>query len=192
MVYIYILKLEDDKYYVGKTTNPTIRVDEHFAHSGSAWTIKHHPMSVIEIIPDCDDYDEDKYTIKTMAKYGIENVRGGSFVRIDLDSSEVNVILKMLNSSENKCFYCNSEGHFIVDCQKRKDKFKISEILCHRCDRKGHKSLSCRAQSKADHGPILDNCYRCGKDGHWRITCKETTDKNGKKLDNSDDLCIIM
>ena len=30
MVFIYILKLENKKYYVGKTTNPELRIDSHF------------------------------------------------------------------------------------------------------------------------------------------------------------------
>ncbi len=38
MVYIYILKLENNKYYVGKTTNPEFRVNSHFKNEGSSWT----------------------------------------------------------------------------------------------------------------------------------------------------------
>jgi len=36
MVYIYILELENYKYYVGKTTNPNFRIDSHFNSNGSA------------------------------------------------------------------------------------------------------------------------------------------------------------
>lgn len=38
MVFIYVLKLENDKYYVGKTNNPDLRITNHFDANGSQWT----------------------------------------------------------------------------------------------------------------------------------------------------------
>ena len=69
MVFIYILQLESGKYYIGKTTNPSFRLEQHFNSNGSSWTKKYKPTIVIELIPNCDDYDEDKYTIKYMEQY---------------------------------------------------------------------------------------------------------------------------
>jgi hypothetical protein len=86
MVYIYILQLEQGKYYVGKTINPSFRLDSHFNSNGSAWTKLYKPIKMIELIPNCDDYDEDKYTRMFMDKYGIDNVRGGSFVSVELEN----------------------------------------------------------------------------------------------------------
>ena len=40
MVNIYILQLENNKYYIGKTTQPEIRLESHFNSNGSSWTIK--------------------------------------------------------------------------------------------------------------------------------------------------------
>lgn len=57
MVYIYVLQLEKSKYYVGKTTNPKFRLEQHFNSSGSQYTKKYTPLKVLEIIPNCDDYD---------------------------------------------------------------------------------------------------------------------------------------
>ena len=57
MVYIYILQLEQGKYYVGKTNNPLFRLEQHFNSNGSVWTTKYNPISVLEIINDCDEYD---------------------------------------------------------------------------------------------------------------------------------------
>ena len=76
MVTIYILQLQDNKYYIGKTTQPEIRLESHFNSNGSSWTKKYKPIKVIDLIHDCDDFDEDKYTLKYMQKYGINNVRG--------------------------------------------------------------------------------------------------------------------
>ena len=38
MVFIYILELENKKYYVGKSANPNFRLEQHFNLSGSQWT----------------------------------------------------------------------------------------------------------------------------------------------------------
>ena len=75
MVFIYALQLEQQKYYIGKTNNPQFRLETHFNSNGAEWTKKYKPVHIVEIIPNCDNYDEDKYTIKYMEKYGINNVR---------------------------------------------------------------------------------------------------------------------
>jgi len=132
MVFIYILKLQAGKYYVGKTTNPSFRLDKHFNGDGSAWTKKYAPINVIELIPDCDDYDEDKYTKIWMDKYGVANVRGGSFVSLRLDDSTVNHLEQMSNGTNDNCFECGIFGHFAVDCNKGR---KVDIWCCSYCDK---------------------------------------------------------
>jgi hypothetical protein len=121
MVYIYILQLEQKKYYVGKTINPSFRMDTHFTSNGSAWTKLYNPIKMIELIPDCDDYDEDKYTLMFMEKYGIENVRGGSFVSVKLKPSTIEHLNLMINGSSNRCFICKNLGHFAKDCEQKNE-----------------------------------------------------------------------
>tara|TARA_Y100001970_G_scaffold118388_1_gene146957 strand:- start:238 stop:1035 length:798 start_codon:yes stop_codon:yes gene_type:complete len=128
-MWIYILKLKNNKYYVGKTKNPGFRLEEHYRNDGSSWTKKYKPLKIQELIPDCDDYDEDKWTIKYMKKYGIENVRGGSFNTIILDKSKIEVINHMIISSEDKCYKCNKKGHFASECDITIFKSSESEIL---------------------------------------------------------------
>jgi hypothetical protein len=95
MVYIYTLKLKQNKYYVGKTSNPNFRIESHFNSEGSEWTKMYKPEKLLEII-DGDDYDEDKYTKMYMDKYGIDNVRGGSYTSIILDKETKTILLKIV------------------------------------------------------------------------------------------------
>ena len=77
------------KYYKGK---------------GSKWTQKYTPIKVITTYKIKDLHDEDKITIKYMEKYGINNVRGGSFCNVELSNGEKEVLSKMINTQNNKCF----------------------------------------------------------------------------------------
>lgn len=116
---IYILLLEDNKYYVGKTNVVNFRLDQHFDGKGSAWTTKYKPQRLVNLINDCSKFDEDKFTLEYMSRYGINNVRGGSFCKLNLDDNDVNVIVRMINGSEDKCYRCNKKGHFINECQHK-------------------------------------------------------------------------
>ncbi len=116
MIYIYVLQLKYKKYYIGKTNNPNFRLKQHFNSNGSAWTKKYKPINIIEVIPNCDLFDEDKYTIKYMAKYGINNVRGGSFCELKLSPNNISTIQKMITSSNDKCYKCHRKGHYEKNC----------------------------------------------------------------------------
>ena len=118
MVYIYSLKLQSDKYYIGKTDNPNFRLENHFGSSGSAWTKKYTPISIHQVIPDMNSHDEQRVTQEYIAKYGIDNVRGGPWVKVILSDTEKVFIQNLINGETDKCFKCGSGDHFANSCNK--------------------------------------------------------------------------
>ncbi len=113
---IYVLRLEGGKYYVGKTANPTKRIEEHFDGNGSAWTRKYKPVSIVEKRVNVSSFEEDKYTKEYMSKYGIDNVRGGSYAQINLDQVQKEALTRELRGAEDLCAKCGRDGHFVSHC----------------------------------------------------------------------------
>jgi NAD-dependent DNA ligase len=89
---IYILGLEDEKYFVGTTTNSYFTLKSYLNNNKAAWTQKYKPLRVTRFIEDCYDYEEDIVTLNLMKIYGIANVRGGSYVNVNLDKATLDII----------------------------------------------------------------------------------------------------
>ena len=192
MVFIYAIQLEKGKYYIGKTNNPQFRLDSHFNSNGSEWTKIYKPLRVIEVKPNCDDYDEDKITRQYMDKYGINNVRGGSFVSVKLEKSTIDTLTKMNNGTNNKCFICGKAGHFAKNCQKNEywktdsDEEYEEVWICEYCGKEFIEENKCEYHEKYCNSKYKkqiiyvcddkdDNnyncCFRCGREGHYASSC---------------------
>ena len=153
MVFVYILRLVEDKWYVGKTHDPQKRMTHHFNRQGADWTRRYPPREVVQFIETDDDWDEDKYTLQAMALWGVDNVRGGSFCRFELTAEDKITINKMIRGSLDCCFRCGSMDHFAHECvvkepivigggKNKKTVRKHSHVCC-RCGRKGHYPQTC-------------------------------------------------
>jgi predicted GIY-YIG superfamily endonuclease len=146
LCYIYVLELEQNKFYVGKSSKPLNRTGEHIASTllndasctGAGWTKMYSPVKILEVSASYDEFDEDVYTLRYMKKNGIDNVRGGSFCELNLSRENVATLEKMIAGADDKCYYCGSSGHYINECpqkslrrvtKKRKEKsIKLKDI----------------------------------------------------------------
>lgn len=97
IVFIYILKLIKDKYYVGATKNPRKRFDQHFNKDGSNWTKKYKPIQILYVNQMEFEY-ENYITEALMQKYGQENVRGGDYCSISEEYCLTTVITQFVDS----------------------------------------------------------------------------------------------
>ena len=199
MVYIYILELQDSKYYVGKSNDPDARIDSHFGNNGAAWTKKYKPINIFEIIPNCDDFDEDKYTLKYMKLLGVDNVRGGSFCSVQLSQDNKNTIDRMIKGSTDKCYKCGEHGHFTGRCKGPAVAPKIDKNACRYCNKvfgtpRGavfHENFHCKKKTakpvKVTKTKKSPTCNNCGRTGHYASKCYATTTVDGDYIDSEEE-----
>ena len=83
--HVYILELENSKYYVGYSSDISARITQHFSGEGSKWTQMHKPIRIYDVQRG-DEHIEKLTTITMMIKHGWRNVRGGPYCAVNLES----------------------------------------------------------------------------------------------------------
>jgi hypothetical protein len=77
---VYVLRLEQGKYYVGITRHLRYRLWQHTTGYGAAqWTRFYKPIELIEVIENGTLDIENSTTLAYREIYGTGNVRGGSY-----------------------------------------------------------------------------------------------------------------
>ena len=77
--WVYVLRLQDNCWYVGFSADPETRIASHFLGRGAWWTQLHPPLA-----KPGDEKLEDVVTIAPMARHGFQLVRGGRYVAADM------------------------------------------------------------------------------------------------------------
>lgn len=113
---IYVLELENNKYYIGKTNNLQERYQQHLDGIGSKWTKKYKPLNIILKKKKESLFEEDNLVLQYIISYGIENVRGGTFSNLELNNEQIKTIKNLISTALNTCFICNMAGHFAKKC----------------------------------------------------------------------------
>ena len=181
---IYVLKLKDGKYYVGRTDKKVVeRLREHKAGKGSAWTRKYKPIGIDRIDLNGDKFDEDKVTKQYMEKYGIGNVRGGTYCQITLSNETIEMISKELNGGTNKCYNCGKVGHYIKNCPYE----QVEVWCCNYCSKEFSSQGGCRMHENMHCKKKPKHCTRCNRNGHTVSQCYAKTKIVDESDDDSDD-----
>lgn len=103
MTSVYVLKLENEKYYVGKTEKKVQdRFLEHM-NDGVAWTRLYKPIGIISYFTSLNRWDEDNTVKDCMMKYGIDNVRGGSYSQIVLTQDQIDALNREIRGALDLC-----------------------------------------------------------------------------------------
>lgn len=191
---IYVLLLEGGRYYVGKSDNVLRRYQQHLNGKGCAWTQKYKPVSLEKTLEGVSVFEEDKITKEYMSDHGIANVRGGSYVEIELAASQIAALQKEIWAAKDLCTGCGSSGHFVKDCYAAKnvsggelydessdadscssdddcdDDYDV-EWACEKCDRTFTTESACIKHENYCGGRKRMPCYRCGREGHYASDC---------------------
>lgn len=141
MVNIYVLELQGNKYYVGKTNHTFQRFNQHKSGSGAKWTQKHKVKDLFAFHKDMKETDENKITIQMMKKYGVRNVRGGSWTKVNMTEAEIKRLEKRISARSKRRSKSSSTK------KTTRPKKKIS---CTRCGRTSHTVEKCYARFHAN------------------------------------------
>ncbi len=179
---IYILKLESSKYYVGKTNNIEQRYKYHQNGTACQWTKLYPPVSILKTIENCSVFDEDKYVKEYMLIYGIDNVRGGSYVEEKLSDNQKEFIQRELWAASDCCTKCGSSDHFVSQCTSVKNfDDKIANLKTQIANLEKSKAENIQISketSKAENIELLKNNIELLKDSKWLNRLKDQVRHN--------------
>jgi hypothetical protein len=196
---IYIIRLEQNKYFIGEAVNLEKRLKDHSEGKVSQYTNIYRPISIKKIIPDSNPKHLDKYVIKYMEKYGMNMVRGGSFDNEVLSKDQI----KYLKSQGVKEPQQQKQQQKQQQTQKSYEQPTLSlqeqqmieqELYQQEIMQQPQKIMQRRRPESSLKQDVLKipirqangTCFICGLDGHYQENCTRNQELRG--YDNEEEL----
>jgi predicted GIY-YIG superfamily endonuclease len=191
LLFLYILELSQQKYYVGITGDITVRMGEHRTGRGSQWTSHYEFVDMIHARSytgknkaEMEDL-ETETTITLMREHGISNVRGGKYTHINLSPQQIAEIKQRGQfidqiDNETDSETDNDKNESIVQQHNELPSNNSNQISNTRTKKR---TLPMDATRKREYC-----CSRCGRPRHTKATCHFDTDRAGKSIGINMDL----
>ena len=179
---LYVLQLEDGKWYIGKTDDIAKRYQQHKSgYNGSHWTKVYKPIKIERSQQIVSVHDENNITKDYMKKYGIDNVRGGSYTQVELEDYQYECLKYEIRCISDCCFKCGKSDHFAKDCKEDVAYNEDVYYACEKCELEFETEEDCVKHEESCNKSLI-NCRRCGRAGHRTLGCYAKTHINGTRL----------
>ena len=126
---VYVLRLQDNRFYVGKSNNAKKSYQDHINGTACEWTKRYPPIIMEKIIPNAPDEMVEILLKEYVLKYGAHNVQGEASMNPFLLPSYPLVNIKTLS--------------YVQNIMKKQE----GMIGCYKCGRMGHKGWDCFANA---------------------------------------------
>lgn len=133
MEHLYVIQLQENKWYVGKTKNFNARMDQHVTGDGAAWCHRYGPQIQCSTHGQFLDatHEETKKTLELMMHYGINNVRGAEYCQLDYftiaDCKRMSyAVLHHLKRSDREEIERTFNRNYIINDAIRNDAYHLS------------------------------------------------------------------
>lgn len=101
---IHVISQYNSKYFVTltKEADAAVVLSNMEKELGTMWTIRNSPHRVKNSYPDMDEWDIEDMVLLAMSKYGVENVRGGSYNNEMLSLDEITIAERNVKAIKTK------------------------------------------------------------------------------------------
>jgi hypothetical protein len=128
MEWIYVLQLENGKYFIDCTDTVQYDIYMHIKGHAAVRTKKHKFVKVTHVFRG-HRIDLFKYILLFMDMYGMQAVRGGCFLLENMTAENENTICNILSFKDYSCFFCGLTTHLVNVCPSRLNSWHFSNCV---------------------------------------------------------------